>query len=100
TTVKDPARRRLFYHLVPPSSPLSDTRPTPPPSSVSSIVLGWLPAETPDDRDPGLNDGSYYTSLASCRSFMGRHPRDSQRALDDVQVAGELQLGNGSMHTY
>ena len=28
-----------------------------PPSSESSTVLGWLPAETPaDDRDAGLND--------------------------------------------
>jgi hypothetical protein len=31
--------------------------PDPPPSSQSSTVLGWLPAETPgDDRDAGLND--------------------------------------------
>ena len=65
TTFEDPARKGLFYHLVPPPTPLSSTRPVfavslladAPPSPRSSTVLGWLPAETPaDDRDAGLND--------------------------------------------
>ena len=65
TSFEDPSRRGLFYHLVPPPTPLSDSRPAfavsllahPPPSSQSTTVLGWLPAETPgDDRDAGLND--------------------------------------------
>jgi len=65
TSFEDPSRKRLFYHLVPPPTPLSDSRPVfavslladPPPSSESSTVLGWLPAETPgDDRGAGLND--------------------------------------------
>ena len=65
TTFEDPARKGLFYHLVPPPTPLSNTRPVfavslladAPPSPRSSTVLGWLPAETPaDDRDAGLND--------------------------------------------
>jgi len=65
TTFEDPARQGLFYHLVPPPTPLSDTRPAfavslladPPPSAESSTILGWLPAETPEeDRDAGLND--------------------------------------------
>jgi hypothetical protein len=64
-TFEDPSRKGLFYHLVPPPTPLSATRPVfavslladAPPSSESSTVLGWLPAETPaDDRDAGLND--------------------------------------------
>src|SRR6266850_4066511 len=65
TSFEDPSRRGLFYHLVQPPTPLSDTRPAfavsllanPPSSSESSTVFGWLPAETPgDDRDAGLND--------------------------------------------
>jgi len=65
TSFEDPSRKGLFYHLVPPPTPLSDSRPAfavslladPPPSSESSTVLGWLPAETPgDDRVAGLND--------------------------------------------
>jgi len=65
TSFEDPSRKGLFYHLVPPPTPLSDSRPAfaislladPPPSSESSTVLGWLPAETPgDDRGAGLND--------------------------------------------
>lgn len=65
TTFEDPSRKGLFYHLVPPPTPLSDTRPVfavslladAPPSPESSTVLGWLPAQTPgDDRDAGLND--------------------------------------------
>src|SRR5258707_2892148 len=64
-TFEDPSRKGLFYHLVPPPTPLSDTRSVfalslladAPPSSESRTVLGWLPAETPgDDRDAGLND--------------------------------------------
>ncbi len=65
TTFEDPSRKGLFYHLVPPPTPLSDTCPVfavsllvdAPPSFESSTVLGWLPAETPGgDRDAGLND--------------------------------------------
>jgi hypothetical protein len=65
TTFEDPLRKGLFFHLVPPPTPLSATRPVfavslladPPPFSESSTVLGWLPAETPgDDREAGLND--------------------------------------------
>ena len=65
TTFEDPSRKGLFFHLVPPPTPLSATRPVfavsfladPPPFSESSTVLGWLPAETPgDDREAGLND--------------------------------------------
>jgi hypothetical protein len=65
TTFEDPSRKGLFYHLVPPPTPLSATRHVfavsllahAPPSAKSSTVLGWLPAETPgNDRDAGLND--------------------------------------------
>ena len=66
TTFEDPSRKGLFYHLVPSPTPLSATRPVfavsfladVPPSSESSTVLGWLPAETPgeDDCNAGLND--------------------------------------------
>lgn len=65
SSFEDPSRKGLFYHLVLPPTPLSDTRPVfavslladPPPFSESSTVLGWLPAETPgDDHEAGLND--------------------------------------------
>jgi hypothetical protein len=65
TTFEDPSRKGLFYHLVPPPTPLSATRHAfavslladAPPSPESSTVLGWLPAETPgDDCNAGLND--------------------------------------------
>lgn len=65
TTFEDPSRKGLFYHLVPPPTPLSATRPAfavsllgdAPHSPESSTILGWLPAETPeDDGNAGLND--------------------------------------------
>lgn len=65
TSFEDPSRKGLFYHLVPPPTPLSATRPVfavslladAPPSPESSTVLGWLPAETPgDDCNVGFND--------------------------------------------
>jgi hypothetical protein len=65
TTFEDPTRKGLFYHLVPPPTPLSDTHPVfavsllpdPPPLSESCSILGWLPAETPgEDHEAGLND--------------------------------------------
>ncbi|KAI9513407.1 hypothetical protein F5148DRAFT_1296873 [Russula earlei] len=105
---RDPERRApLFYHLVPPPTPLSDTRPVfavsllsdPPRSSASSTVLGWLPAETPgDDRDAGLND-----FVANPRFLPLLHEAISEglaEGVDDVQAAGALQLGNGWMHIH
>ncbi|KAI9509999.1 hypothetical protein F5148DRAFT_977417, partial [Russula earlei] len=96
TTVEDPARRALlFYHLVPPPMPLSDTclvfamslLSDPPPSSASSTVHRWLPAETPgDDRDAGLNDFAISEGLTE--------------GVDDIQAAGALQLGNSWMHIH
>ena len=81
TTFEDPSRKGLFYHLVPPPTPLSDTRSVfavsflsdPPPFSESSTVLGWLPAETPgDDHEAGLNDfvqNCAYTVFVVSRSL-------------------------------
>jgi hypothetical protein len=81
TTFEDPSRKGLFYHLVHPPTPLSNTHPVfavsllpdPPPLSESSTVLGWLPAETPgDDREAGLND---FLENRTCGSFnFGHHP--------------------------
>jgi hypothetical protein len=85
TTFEDPSRKGLFYHLVQPPTPLSDTRPVfavslladapPPSSSESSTVLGWLPAETPGgDHDAGLNDfvenRAHFFYLAHTFSFL------------------------------
>jgi len=107
TTFEDPARKGLFYHLVPPPTPLSNTRPAfavsllahPPPSAESSTILGWLPAETPGkDRDAGLND-----FVPNPRFLPLLHEAISEglaEAVDDIQVAGALQLGNGWMHIH
>ncbi|KAH9077617.1 hypothetical protein EDB83DRAFT_2344878 [Lactarius deliciosus] len=107
TTFEDPSRKGLFYHLVPPPTPLSDTRPVfalsflanPPPSSESSTVLGWLPAETPgDDREAGLND------FVQNRRFLPLlHEAIASglaEAVDDIQASGALQLGEGWMHIH
>ena len=65
TTFVDPNRPDLFYHLVAPPTPLSSSRPVfavslleaPPPSSTSSTILGWLPAEAEGESEgAGLND--------------------------------------------
>ncbi len=83
TTFEDPSRKGLFYHLVPPPTPLSGTRPVfavslladPPPFSESSTVLGWLPAETPgDDHEAGLNDFVQNRACAAsvCLSVVSR----------------------------
>ncbi|KAF8270088.1 hypothetical protein EI94DRAFT_1798580 [Lactarius quietus] len=63
--LRRPLAEGTLLSLVPPPTPLSDTRPVfavslladPPPFPKSSTVLGWLPAETPgDDHEAGLND--------------------------------------------
>ncbi|KAI9463952.1 hypothetical protein BJY52DRAFT_876856 [Lactarius psammicola] len=107
TTFEDPSRKGLFYHLVPPPTPLSNTRPVfavslladPPPFSESSTVLGWLPAETPgDDREAGLND-----FVQNPRFLPLLHEAISSgltEGVDDIQASGALQLGEGWMHIH
>jgi len=107
TTFEDPSRKGLFYHLVPPPTPLSDTRPVfavslladAPPSPESSTVLGWLPAQTHgDNRDAGLND-----FVENPRFLPLLHEAISEglaEAVDDIQLAGALQLGHGWMHVH
>jgi len=107
TTFEDPSRKGLFYHLVPPPTPLSDTRPVfavslladAPPSPESSTVLGWLPAQTHgDNRDAGLND-----FVENPRFLPLLHKAISEglaEAVDDIQLAGALQLGHGWMHVH
>ena len=59
----DPDRPDLFYHLFTPPTALSSTTPvfalsflaSPPPSILSSTILGWLPASGEGD-GAGLND--------------------------------------------
>ncbi|KAN0139300.1 hypothetical protein V8E53_002801 [Lactarius tabidus] len=107
TTFEDPSRKGLFYHLVSPPTPLSDTRPVfavslladPPPFSESSTVLGWLPAETPGgDHEAGLND-----FVQNSRFLPLLHEAISSglaEAVDDIQASGALQLGDGWMHIH
>ncbi|KAI0317985.1 hypothetical protein OF83DRAFT_1118563 [Amylostereum chailletii] len=105
TTFTDPTRLDLFYHLIPPPNPLSSARSafavslleSPPPSSNSSTVLGWLPAEAPRQEDEaGLND---FKENKGFREIL--HSAISSglsEGVDDIQIASAMQTGQGWMH--
>ncbi|KAI0057271.1 hypothetical protein BV25DRAFT_1909551 [Artomyces pyxidatus] len=107
TVFKDPSHEGLFYHLVPPPTPLSETHPvfavslleTPPTHSTSSTILGWLPAETPGEEDTaGLND---FRENPRFRPLL--HEAISSAladGADDIQINGAIQTGNGWMHIH
>ena len=64
--LSDPSRPDLFYHLVPPPTPISPSVPAfalsflpdMPASAASAAVLGWLPAASEEgpEQEAGLND--------------------------------------------
>jgi hypothetical protein len=68
TFLADPSRPDLFYHLVDPPTPASSALPafalsflsSPPPTSNSGTIIGWLPAQSSVDssngQGAGLND--------------------------------------------
>ena len=65
TSLVDPSRPDLFYHLILPPNPLSSIHPafavsfleTEPSSPTSATILGWLPATGEGEEDgAGLND--------------------------------------------
>ncbi|KAJ6463888.1 hypothetical protein C8R45DRAFT_1024510 [Mycena sanguinolenta] len=103
----DPARPDLHYHLVDPPSPLSSNLPafalsfleSAPLSSTSSAVLGWLPAATTsNDHEAGLND---FKENPEFRVLLHQVIQDGLREkVDEIQISGGIQLGNGWMHIH
>ncbi|ETW77269.1 hypothetical protein HETIRDRAFT_241563, partial [Heterobasidion irregulare TC 32-1] len=105
TTFVDPNRPDLFYHLVAPPTPLSSSRPVfavslleaPPPSSTSSTILGWLPAEAEGESEgAGLND---FKENSQFRTLL--HEAISTglaQGVDDIQINGAMQTQRGWMH--
>ena len=83
----DPDRSDLFYHLFTPPTSLSSAHPvfalsfllTPPPSVVSSSVIGWLPASGQGE-SAGLNDfvenGAF---RAGCHNILLAHVEHNSR---------------------
>ncbi|KAI0050281.1 hypothetical protein FA95DRAFT_1555789 [Auriscalpium vulgare] len=107
TTFSDPSRSELFYHLVPPPTPLSRTHPVfavsllphAPPRPDSSTVLGWLPAETPGNEDQaGLND---FKENPAFRPLLDRAIASALvDGVDEIQINGAIQIGDGWMHIH
>ncbi|KAK7019836.1 hypothetical protein R3P38DRAFT_1224702 [Favolaschia claudopus] len=104
STFTDPNRPDLHYHLVNPPTPLSKDAPAFALSFVAespsrSTVLGWLPAATTgEDHEAGLND---FVENPEFRTLLHQAIQDGLREkVDDVQIGGAIQLGNGWMHIH
>jgi len=107
TTFADPSRQDLFYHLISPPTPLSTSRPafaisfleSPPSSSESSTILGWLPAEAEgQEQEAGLNDfkeNSKFRTLLHAAISSGL-----AEGIDDIQINGAMQTQQGWMHIH
>ncbi|KAJ7326493.1 hypothetical protein DFH08DRAFT_886066 [Mycena albidolilacea] len=103
----DPGRPDLHYHLVDPPTPLSSDLPAfalsfsqaAPLKATSSTVLGWLPAATAsNDHEAGLND---FRENPAFRTLLHQVIQDGLREkIDDIQINGAIQLGNGWMHIH
>ncbi|TBU23553.1 hypothetical protein BD311DRAFT_673735 [Dichomitus squalens] len=101
----DPDRPDLHYHLFTPPTQLSSEYPvfalsflpTPPPSILSSSVIGWLPASG-EGEGAGLND------FVENERFLAVLHEAIQSALrdgvDEVQKAGATQTHAGWMHIH
>ena len=88
----DPNRPDLFYHLVNPPTAISKSLPAfalsflnhPPPRVDSSIILGWLPAETYMTDSPGISgmDHAHQTRETSTglRDFVGNREHCNLKA--------------------
>ncbi|KAJ6613578.1 hypothetical protein B0H10DRAFT_2047783 [Mycena sp. CBHHK59/15] len=107
TSFADPTRPDLYYHLVDPPTPLSSSLPAfalsflprAPPSSASSTVVGWLPAAvTESDGEAGLND---FRENPQFRILLHQAVQAALRdGVDDIQINGAAQVGNGWMHVH
>ncbi|KAJ6591057.1 hypothetical protein DFH09DRAFT_1138443 [Mycena vulgaris] len=106
TSFTDLTRPDLHYHLVDPPTPLSSSLPafalsflSSPPSASSSTVLGWLPAATTGNDDAaGLND---FKENPKFRILLHEAIQDGlKEEVDDIQINGAVQLGDGWMHIH
>ncbi|KAJ7151458.1 hypothetical protein C8R43DRAFT_1005251 [Mycena crocata] len=106
TSFADPTRADLHYHLVDPPTPLSSNLPAfalsflpSPPSTSTRTVVGWLPAATAgSDDEAGLND---FRENPEFRVLLHQAIQDGLReGVDDIQINGAAQLGNGWMHIH
>ncbi|KAL4076902.1 hypothetical protein V8B97DRAFT_1944203 [Scleroderma yunnanense] len=112
TPISDPSRPDLFYHLIsiPHAVGPSVSTPayalsflsSPPPSSKSATVIGWLPAVAPEavtgDVEAGLND---FVENPDFRHILQEAVRQGLReAVDEVWTNNALQLQYGWMHIY
>ncbi|KAI0827361.1 hypothetical protein BC628DRAFT_1318519 [Trametes gibbosa] len=105
STLPDPDRPDLFYHLYHAPNAISARDPIfavaflsdPPPSVLSAVVIGWLPASGAGE-EAGLND------FVENEQFRVLLHRAIQGALtdgaDEVQANGAIQLGEGWMHIH
>ncbi|PIL29099.1 hypothetical protein GSI_09147 [Ganoderma sinense ZZ0214-1] len=101
----DPDRSDLFYHLFTPPTSLSSANPVfalsflpaPPPSVVSSSVIGWLPASGQGE-GAGLND---FVENDRFREVLHEAIQSALRdGVDDVQKNGAIQTQEGWMHIH
>ncbi|KAG6380161.1 hypothetical protein JVT61DRAFT_8250 [Boletus reticuloceps] len=103
----DPSRPDLFYHLLPPDPSQSipvyalSFLPSPPPSSHSATILGWLPAVTEaatEDVDAGLND---FVENSRFRPLLHEAVQQALReGVDDVWTNSAIQIQQGWMHIH
>ncbi|KAG7095890.1 hypothetical protein E1B28_006578 [Marasmius oreades] len=99
TSSPDPSRADLFYHLVQ-ASPNSypsfavSFLPSPPSSSESDTIIGWLPA----DEGAGLND---FKENPKFRTILHEAIKAGLREdVDEVQRNGAIQYHSGWMHIH
>lgn len=109
TSFSDPSRPDLLYHLVDPPTPVSSSAPafalsflsSPPPTSDSSTIIGWLPAESnhsSQGQEAGLND---FKENSKFRGLLHDSIKEGlTEEVDDIQINGALQLREGWMHIH
>jgi hypothetical protein len=130
TSLSDPSRPDLFYHLVDPPTPASSSLPayalsflsSQPPTPDSGTIIGWLPAEASGDpsqgQEVGLNDfkenRKHLNFLLPCLclpyllSFVAKFRSVLHKAIQDglteevdvIHINGALQLQEGWMHIH
>ncbi|KAL0578539.1 hypothetical protein V5O48_003440 [Marasmius crinis-equi] len=99
TSLNDPSRPDLFYHLVqtsPEAPPLFAVSflSRPPPSPESSTIVGWLPA----DEGAGLND---FKENPKFRTILHEAIQSGlEEDVDEIQRNGAIQQHSGWMHIH
>ncbi|KAH9854568.1 hypothetical protein C2E23DRAFT_725907 [Lenzites betulinus] len=105
STLPDPDRPDLFYHLYNAPNAVSahgpifalSFLPEAPPSILSDAVIGWLPASGAGE-EAGLND---FVENEKFRELLHSAIQAALRdGADEVQRNGAIQLGEGWMHIH